>query len=158
MSYIATLKFKLCLIYLESHLLCSLVLDNQTDILRCIIQLHGDMLCCLDNIHKCFHTLPHNILLYILNERNLSLLPLNLCFFGLLLWTKCKNTIFEYYCVFHSLQDIHIKIRCRSQNKTLQNTLVKYLKNNIRYITVIFVNISKIQIFRTNIVKCADML
>lgn len=50
------------------------------------------------------------------------------------------------------------KMRCRSQNKTLQNTLVKYLKNNIRYITVIFVNISKIQIFRTNIVKCADML
>lgn len=49
-------------------------------------------------------------------------------------------------------------MRCRSQNKTLQNTLVKYLKNNIRYITVIFVNISKIQIFKTNIVKCADML
>lgn len=49
-------------------------------------------------------------------------------------------------------------MRRRSQNKTLQNTLVKYLKNNIRYITVIFVNISKIQIFTTNIVKCADML
>lgn len=32
------------------------------------------------------------------------------------------------------------------------------MKNNIRYITVIFVNISKIQIFTTNIVKCADML
>lgn len=73
-----------------------------------------------------------------------------------------RNTKIRYFNTivsFIAYKIFKYKMCCRSQKKTeTYNELVLYLKNNIRYNIDVLVNMSKIQMFKINIVKFADML
>lgn len=73
-----------------------------------------------------------------------------------------RNTKIRYFITivsFIACKIFKYKMCCRSQKKTeTYNELVLYLKINIRYNIDVLVNMSKIQMFRINIVKFADML
>lgn len=73
-----------------------------------------------------------------------------------------RNTKIRYFNTivsFIAYKIFKYKMCCRSQKKTeTYNELVLYLKNNIRYNIDVLVNMSKIQIFKINIVKFTDML